>query len=351
MNVYVIIFKYKTRIIIGMKSTTSRSFWLLFSFIIIIACIEFLPQLILSNTITILEGMIIVLPISISVVYINMKVRPSSAGLVIKPKIIIISTALLYFFLATIVYILSSSNFFNRLLLLVPLDIAIFGLPAYLIYRSRRPAQLNPDDFSYEYTRRLQTLIGESELGDHEVYISRKKAIRSFARTSDGTSWKVLLNNDAAEQLDKDEKDAVILEAYYSRKLGTSTKILLWVALYIAIAFDFLLGSSILISDTSPDLSLASLIISISGVVMVVLAPLFIQVISSGLQKEVDINVLRHLPSPDPFTSAIHKKISMMTPLRPLSLKQQLRYENRINRMFDKRINRIRRLSADYRKP
>lgn len=333
-----------------MKFTTRRTIGSLFSFILVFACIVFLPQLILSNTITVLEGLIIVLPISTAAVYINLKVGSTPDRSIMKPKIFMIFAVLVYFFLATIVYILSTSNFFNRLLLIVPLDIVILGIPAYLIYRSRRPAQLNPDDFSPEYTQRLQTLIGEAELGDHQVYISGKKAIRSFARTSDGTSWKVLLNNDAAEQLDKDEIDAVIMEAYCSRKFGMSRKILTWVALYIAIAFDLLLVSSVLISDTSQDLSLASLIISISGVVMVLFTPLSIQVIVSGLQKEVDRNVLRHLPGPDPFTSAIHKKISIMTPLRPMSLKQQLRYENRINRMFDKRINRIKRLSADYRK-
>ena len=333
-----------------MKFTTRRTIGSLFSFILVFACVIFFPQIILSNTITLLEGMILVLPLSTAAVYINLKIGSTSDRPIMKPQIFIISLVLAYFFLATIVYVLSTRNFFNRLLLIVPLDLVIFGIPAYLIYRTRKPALLNPDDLSPEYTQRLQSFIGGSELGDHQVYISRKKIIRSFAHTSNGTSWKILLNHDATVQLDKNEIDAVILEAYYSRKLGTSTKTLIWAALYIAIAIDLLLVSSVLISTTSSDLSLVGLIISISGVVMILIIPFSIQVIISGLQKEVDRIVLRHIPGPDPFTSAIHKETSLMTPLRPMSLKQQLRYQERINRMFDKRINRIRRLSTDYRK-
>ena len=44
------------------------------------------------------------------------------------------------------------------------------------------------------------------------------------------------------------------------------------------------------------------------------------------------------------FISAIEKKKSLMVPLRPMTQKQQVRYEKRMQHITEKRINRIRKL-------
>jgi hypothetical protein len=50
------------------------------------------------------------------------------------------------------------------------------------------------------------------------------------------------------------------------------------------------------------------------------------------------------------FISAIEKKKSLMVPLRPMTQKQQVRYEKRMQHITEKRINRIRKFNAVYGK-
>ena len=46
------------------------------------------------------------------------------------------------------------------------------------------------------------------------------------------------------------------------------------------------------------------------------------------------------------FISAIEKKKSLMVPHRPMTQKQKMRYEKRMQRITGKRINRIRKFNA-----
>ena len=330
----------------NMKSTSKRFMVSFLSFLLVYLAIFLLPQLVQSGRITPGEGVVLALPFSIAVAYVMLRFGRSQAIQHIRLRIYLMASVLSFTFIGSAVYILSAHGTVNRLLLFIPVDAAILAVPAYLLYRIGKPAVLNPDDFSHEYTERLHSLLGDDDGGHQDVYISHKKIMRSYAETSNGKEWHVMLKEDAIQQLDPYQIDAVLLEAYYSRKNGVARKLILGGTAYAIIAVDLLLISSVLVTLVSSAYFIYVLILSFAGLVMMVTIPFFILSVTSFLQSRADRDVLKHLSNADSFTSAIEKKASLMVPLRPMTQRQQMRYAKRISRMTEKRINRIRKFTA-----
>lgn len=330
-----------------MKRTTKTALVGLASFILIYIAIFLIPLLIQSNMMDLAVGLLTALPISLALVYINIKFGSVSTTHHMGIRFFSLASALVYTFIGSVMYILSAHGTLNRLLLFIPVDIAILAIPVYLLYRIGKPSPLNPEDFSGEYTERLHSLVGDASADNHEVYISRKKAARSYAETSNGRAWHVLLKQDAIQQLDPGEIDAAMLEAYYSRKFGLTKKILLLGDIYVIISVDLLLIGFLLVTLLGIAYSLSLLIISAAGVVMIAAFPFFLRFLLWRIQSRADREVLKHLSATDSFISAIRKKSFLMLPLRPLTPKQQIRYEKRLGRIIDRRIKVIRKLGAD----
>jgi hypothetical protein len=332
----------------NMKTATRRFLVSFLSFSLVYLAVFLIPVLIQSGRISELEGLILVMPLSVIIAYVFLRFGSTQRIRQFKLRIFTIVSVLVYAFLGPVVYILSAHNAVGRLISFVPVDTVIFAVPAFLLYRMGKPAILNPDDYSQEYTDRLQGLVGDA--GDHDVYISRKRIFRSYAETSKGKSWHVMLNQEAIQQLDADEIDAAMLDAYYSRKYGTARKIIILGALYVAVAVDILLAASILLTIVPASYDLLILSVTAASVIMIAAIPFFILFLTSRLQGTVDREVLRHIPSSDSFISAIKKKSTLMRPLRPMSQKQMMRYERRISRITEKRMDRIRNFSEAARK-
>jgi hypothetical protein len=329
-----------------MKSTTKRFTVSILSFLLIYLAIFLIPQLVQYGRITPGEGVVLALPFSLAVAFVMLKFGRSQTIQHIRLRIYLLASVLSFTFIGSAVYILSAHGTVNRLLLFIPIDAVILAVPAYLLYRIGKPAVLNPDDLSHEYTERLHSLIGEDDGGHHDVYISHKKIMRSYAETSNGKEWHVMLKEDAIQQLDTYQIDAVLLEAYYSRKNGVARKLILGGTAYVIIAVDILLISSVLVTLIPSAYFIYIVILSFAGLVMIVTTPFFILSLTSFLQSRADRNVIQHLASADSFMSTIEKKASLMVPLRPMTQKQQMRYARRISRMTEKRINRIKKFTA-----
>ncbi|MCL4307425.1 MAG: hypothetical protein M1592_01075 [Candidatus Thermoplasmatota archaeon] len=329
-----------------MKSTTRRVIFSSAPFITIYLAIFLIPQLVQSSRITLGEGVALALPFSIAVAFILLKFGQAQSLHHIRARIFLVASVFSYTFIGSVVYILSAHGTVNRLLLLIPIDVVILAVPSYLLYRIGKPAILNPEDLSHEYTERLHRLLGTSDDEHHGVYISRKRIVRSYAETSNGKDWHVLLNQDAIQQLDPYQIDAVLLDAYYSHKNGVAKKLILGGAAYVIVSVDLLLIPSILVTLISSAYFIYPLIFSVIGFVMIVAIPFFILSLTQFLQSNADRDVIRHLSNADSFTSAIQKKSSLMIPLRPMTQKQQMRYSKRVSRITEKRINKIRKFIA-----
>ncbi len=329
-----------------MRSTTKPIIVSFASFITIYLAIFLIPQLVQSNRITLGEGVALALPFSIGVAFILMKFGREQGLHHIRARIFLVASVFSYTFIGSVVYILSAHGTLNRLLLLIPIDVIILVFPSYLLYRIGKPATLNPENLSHEYTERLHSLLGASDDEHHGVYISRKKIVRSYAETSNGKHWQVLLNEDAIQQLDPYQIDAVLLEAYFSRENGVAKKLILGGAAYVIVSVDLLLIPSILITLISSAYFIYPLIFSVIGFVMIVAIPFFILSLTQFLQSRADRDVISHLSNADSFTSAIQMKSSLMIPLRPMTQKQQMRYARRISRMTEKRIEKIRKFAS-----
>jgi len=330
-----------------MKNSTTRTLNLTASFIITDVAILMIPQLVQSSRIDVFMGMILALPFSVAVAFLLL----ISGGIRILRRlsvwIYVIASVFSYVFIGSIVYIFSSKDSMNKILLFLPIDSVIFAIPLYLLYRIGKPAILNPEDLSSEYTRRLHDLLSESDSEDHSVYISHRKLMRSYAETSNGRKWHVLLKQDSIQELSPNQIDAAMLEAYYSRKYGLSKKLLLSGAAYVATSVDLLLMASVLLSITTSSYAMYFLIISAVAVVMMAITPFFLSLILSYLRLKVYTAVLRDFPSPDSLVSVIKKTASLMVTLRPMTQKQQMRYLEKINRITQKRINKIIKRSTE----
>lgn len=231
--------------------------------------------------------------------------------------------------------------------LLLTVDAAIVAIPADLLFKIGKPAELNPDDFSKVYTERLHTLLGDSQDNTHNVYISRKPINRPFAETSNGTDWHVLLKEDAIRKLEQAQIDAVLLDAYFSRKMGVAKKTLVMGSAYVIISVDLIIVSFILINLVSSPGSVLLLIGTLAGVLMIASAPFFISSFTQFLQSRADRFMVKDLANYESFTKALRKKSSIMAPLRPMSWKQQMKYEMRRNRIIERRISRIMKIGAE----
>lgn len=329
-----------------MKSTTQRFLVSFVSFMLVYTAILLIPQLVQYNRISVGEGVVLALPFAIAIAYVFLKFGRIQGNQHIKARIFLLVSIISYIFLGSVVYILSAHGTVNRLLVFIPIDTVILAVPAYLLYRDSKPAILNPDDLSQEYTEKLHSLLGDSAADNHDVYISRSRIVRSYADTSKGKEWHVRLKEDAIQQLDPYQIDAVLLDAYYSRKNGVGKKIILAGTAYVIIAVDLLLISSVLMTLISSAYSIYLLVSSAAGVVMIAAIPFFILSFSSFLQSMSDRDVIKHLSNADYFVSAIQKKSSLIIPLRPMTQKQQLRFSRRISRMTEKRINKIKKLTS-----
>ncbi len=329
-----------------MRSTTKPIIVSFASFITIYLAIFLIPQLVQSNRITLGEGVALALPISIAVAFILLKFGRTQSLHHIRARIFLIASVFTYTFIGSVIYILSAHGTLNRLLLLIPIDVVILAFPSYLLYRIGKPAILSPEDLSHEYTERLFRLLGTSDDEHHGVYISRKRIVRSYSETSNGKDWHVLLNEDAIQQLDPYQIDAVLLDAYYSRKNGVAMKLILGGAAYVIVSVDLLLIPSVLITLISSAYFIYPLIFSIIGFVMIVAIPFFILSLTQFLQSRADRDVIRNLQNADSFTSAIQMKSSLMIPLRPMTQKQQMRYAKRISRMSERRIQKIQKFAS-----
>ena len=334
----------------NMKRNIRQMIVSLVSFILIYMPVFVIPQLVLYGIITVGEGVILALPVSMVISYVLLRFGRGPNIRQINPRIFVLVSLLLFTILGSVVYLFSAHGTLNRLLLFIPIDTVILAVPALLLHRSGKSVTLNPNDFSNEYTERLHSLLDCTDKCNHDVYLSHKAIMRSFAETSNGKEWHVMLKDDAIQRLDSSQIDAVLLEAYYSRKGGVAKKLILAGTAYVIIAVDILLISSFLITLVSQVYFIYLLVLSFAGLMMILTVPFFILKLSSFLQSRADLNVIKHLPGADPFISAIEKKKSLMVPLRPMTQKQQIRYEKRMQHITEKRINRIRKFNAVYGK-
>ncbi len=332
----------------NMKRNIRQMIVSLVSFILIYMPVFVIPQLVLSGIITVGDGVILALPISIGISYVLLRFGRGPNVKQINPRIFVLASLLLFTFFGSVVYIFSAQGTLNRLLLFIPIDVVILAVPAYMLHKFGKPVILNMNDFSREYTERLHSLLDCADECNHDVYFSHKAIMRSFAETSNGKEWHVMLKDDAIQRLDSSQIDAVLLEAYYSRKCGVARKLILAGTAYVIIAIDILLISSFLITLVSPVYFIYLIVLSFAGLMMIVTVPFFILTLTSLLQSKADHNVIKHLSSAEPFISAIEKKKSLMVPLRPMTQKQQMRYEKRMQRITERRINKIRKFKAVY---
>ena len=315
--------------------------------IILISAISIIPQLVQESWINPVDGVLIALPLSLLIVYIAMKFGRPEKVQKIRLGIFLIASSLFYIFLGSIVYLFSAHGSDVLFLLLLQIDAAILAIPAYLIYKIGKPSELNPGDFSKEYTERLYGLLANPQDRTHSVYISRKAIKRSFAETSNGNDWQVLLKEEAIRQLEPVQLDAVLLDAYFSRKMGVAKKLLLGGSAYVITSIDLIIVSFILINLVSSPDPVFLLISMAVGVSMIPAIPFFILSLTQFLQSRADKYVVKYLTNYEPFTEAIRKKSSLMVPLRPMTWKQQMRYEKRISRITEKRISRIKKLGSE----
>lgn len=330
-----------------MKQTTRRSIVSFMSFIFVFLPILLIPVLVQSRIISLPFGIIAAIPFSLLFVFVILSLNGGSNGRIIRRNIFFIGSGLSYLFIGSVVYILSAKNSLSKLFFIIPIDVVIFAIPVYLIYRINRPATLNREDCSADLSERLHSLVNEPDANEHSVYITKSKINRSFTQTSNGPDWQVLINEDSLTRLNSQQIDAVLLEAYYSRRTGMTKLLLLYGATYVAVAIDLLLLGSILTMLVPAAYVLYPLLIAIIGWALILAMPITISYLLRKLQFSVDSEVIARIPDTESFISAIEKKKSLMNPLRPMSLKQQIRYDTRIGKAFQKRIDRIRKLNTN----
>ena len=330
-----------------MKSATKYAISSLAIFLIMFAYITAIPHLILSGKIRLFEGLLITLPVALSMLFIGFYFSMSgNSRKIVKPKHFILLFLSSYIFLASVLYILSTRNAQDRLLTIFPVDLLIFALPAYLIYRTGKPSVLKPEDYSSEYTQRLANLVGEHEANAHSVYFSDQKILHSFVDVSGGKEWHILLKRDSLSHLNPEELDAAILEAYFVKQTNFSRNLLISIATYISIMVDLLLISEVMVSSMPSGLALTGVIVAVVALATLFLTPFFISFLLAHFYSHVDREVLKYLSSSEPFASELRKKNTIRISLRPMTLKQQMRYDTRLNKMIEKRIKRLTSFDA-----
>ncbi len=324
-----------------MKIRFRNSLVRIVTFVIIFLMVFVLPLLVESYRINIIDAVILAIPLSflISFIFAHFGVGPKLRNS--KNKIFLVASLLTYAVIGSMVYILSSKATVIRLILLVPIDVALFIIPLYIFYKSKSETPLDNFEYSQNYTDRLLRLIPSKEVKNHEVYLTDKPIKMSYVETSNGENWKILLKRESILQLNPEELDGVLLESFFARKRGNAMKLVRFIAAYIAVLMDVLLFGSILITIVSPSYDIYIVTMMGASVILIAALPFIVLEFSSFLQSKVDKQVLYNLSRSDSFVSTIRRKSELMIPLRPMTPKQFDRFTKRKERMIEKRIKRI----------
>ena len=90
-----------------------------------------------------------------------------------------------YILLESVFLIINIHNLFS-LILLIPIDLIITGIPVYLNYRDKMPYNGNPGEYSEDLTNNLRNITGDETI---EVYISDFSRANLYGATTIGTEW------------------------------------------------------------------------------------------------------------------------------------------------------------------
>ena len=117
----------------NMKRNISQMLVSLVSFILIYMPVFVIPQLVLSGIITVGEGVILALPISMGISYVLLRFGRWPNVKQINPRVFVLASLPPFTILGSVVYIFSAQGTLNRLLLFIPIDVVILAFPAYML--------------------------------------------------------------------------------------------------------------------------------------------------------------------------------------------------------------------------
>ncbi len=306
-------------------------------FLLVFLYIFLIPQFISLGLISISWGILIAAPISLAIssLLVYSSTNGNRGGK--RGKYVAIFTLIGFIVMASIVTELSVNDPLIRVSVMVPITVVIFLPALYLYYRMSQPASTAGMEYSQEYTSRLMTLLGPGNNPDHDVWISHNPRIRTYAGTSMGKDWKVFLNGNRLNELTPDQLDIAMLSAYFSR--GQLFSIVLKGSVLVAIYVDLLLSGAIVVMFTA--FTIPFLALSIAGFIGILTFPYQLSYILGKKQEREDLMVLSIVRNSEEMISYLKKSYQLILPLRPMSQKAYQRYQNRRNRMTEKRISRL----------
>lgn len=299
-----------------------------------------LPQLIRNGTLTLAEGFLIVELIILLLSYLLVRTLPGKGRAGLKVK----AGAAVFTFVSAIViplmYLTTVKTPPNWFLILIPINVVILAVPAYLYYVNGKAPNLSGAVLNDNYTSMLHEMFPESRETGHEVYMSSRLNMRNFASTTNGKDWKITLTSDAPGELTEGEIRMLLAETYTSRKKNVALRLVALAAFLVAIYIDLLIAMPVL-KGMYPPLSMEFLAVVIASFALLLSLPFYIFALFSRSTIKIDRSIARKFGNPADLKGLIRKTSEIRVPPSSLSSSQLDRYNRRKERTLSRRFEAI----------